>query len=219
MATNELTAGSTYLQQTTVQRRETALLKKIEAWSKVQLLYMPCVAAIRARDTAKATKDGADDEAAYQIPLYLPSSLPSGTRCEKQLQEYEWRLRYAQANDALDSLRYHLRLESQVLNFKYRFARGQVDNLKSNDTVKRVAKHVRNDTEVYRTARLALRALSAPLGETGWQSSLPILVDADVRQMTQGLPEESEGNRTLSWIWRTDRVAGNLSDEGLQDGE
>lgn len=60
---------------------------------------------------------------------------------------------------------------------------------------------------------------AASLGQVGWQSALPVLADGDIRQMTQGLAEESEGRRTLSWIWRTDRVAGDLSDEGLQDGK
>lgn len=174
---------------------------------------MPYVAAIRVNAA------GDEEVPPYQIPLHLPSSIPRNIRCDKQLEEYEWRLRYAQANDALDSLRYHLRLESQALNFKHRFDRGQSANLKSNDIVKRITNHVRNDTEVYRTARKSLRLMSTSLAKSGWQAVLPILTDEDVRRMTQGLPEESEGKRTLSWIWRTDRVAGDLSDEGLQDGE
>jgi hypothetical protein len=218
VAAAEVTDSSTYLRQIKIQERVNSLGRKIAAWILVQQLYMPAVVVIRAR-TAQAAADA--HEAAvpsHSLPLYLPSGLPTRTICDAQLQQYEWRLRFAQAHDALDTLRHHLRLQAHVRNFKYRFDRGQIANLRSNDVISRNFVKVESDVKRYRDARCALLHLSPILAQTGWQSLLPPLLDADVRQMTVGLPNESEGRKTISWIWRTHRVGVDLGDEGLQEG-
>ena len=105
-----------------MQERVNALGRKIAAWIQVQQLYMPTVAAIRASTVAQVMPDGSDTVVPAQaLPLYLPSGLPNHGICDPRLQQYEWRLRYAQANDALDALRHHLRLQAHIRNFKTRF--------------------------------------------------------------------------------------------------
>jgi hypothetical protein len=218
LAAAELDASATDLQWSKLLVRSNALRRKIKGWCNIQQLYMPVVAAIRAREDA-VSPEGANEVATQAIPLHLPSSLPVRSPCDSQLQEYEWRLRYAQANDALDALRHNLRLRAHVVNYKYQFARGQIANLRSNDVIARTHRKIEDCTDRYRTARRALVYLAHILKKTGWASILPVLLDTDVRQMTQGLQHEGEGKRTLSWIWRTHGVGGDTDDESVQDSE
>lgn len=180
---------------------------------------MPSVAALRARLAAKASEDGTAEPACHLLRLYLPSSLPATTVCDPTLKQFEWRLRSAQATDALVSLRHHLRIQAAIGNFKARNDRGQTDNLRSNDQLKRNQVHVQSDVSKYRGARAALVILGRQLGKTSSELYTPTLLEADVRQMMVGLPGESEGRRTLSWIWRTDGAEKEKDDPGYQDGE
>lgn len=180
---------------------------------------MPATAILRLRAEAAAL-EGAEPVAASSILLLLPSSLPTGTPIDVKFQDYEWRLRTAQATDVLYSLRQHLRLQAHLVNFKYRFDRGQHENLRSNDTIKRLRVKVDESAERYRMARKALAQLAPALAKTGWASVLPILRDEDVRQMAQGLEGDTEGKRTLSWIWTSKGIGGDRdsADDGVQEG-
>lgn len=169
---------------------------------------------------AAAAREGDEPVAAAAIPLLLPSSLPPRSLIDIKFQDYEWRLRTAQATDALHSLRQHLRLQAHLVNFKYRFDRGQHENLRSNDTIKRLRVKVDESVELYRSARKALSQLGPTLKKTGWASLLPILRDEDVRQMAQGLEGDTEGKRTLSWIWTSQGIGGDrdTANDGVHEG-
>src|SRR6202034_356709 len=101
---------------------------------------------------------------------------------------------------------------------KYRFDCGRIANLHSNDVISHNFVKVESNVKRYHNAQCALLHLSPILTQTGWQSLLPPLLDADVRQMTVGLPNESEGRKTISCTWQTHRVGVDLGDEGLQEG-
>ena len=118
LAAAELDASATDLQRSKFLVRSNTLRRKIMGWCNIQQLYMPVVVAIRAREDA-VSPEGANEVATQAIPLHLPSSLPVCSPCDSQLQEYEWRLRYAQANDTLDALRHNLRLRAHIVNYKY----------------------------------------------------------------------------------------------------
>lgn len=107
-----------------------------------------------------------------------------------------------------------------MVNFKYRFDRGQHENLRSNDTIKRLRVKVDESVERYRTARKALTRLGPILRKTGWASTLPILQNEDVRQMSVGLEGDSEGNRSISWIWTSQGIGGDrdMANDGVQEG-
>ncbi|KAF8958733.1 hypothetical protein BDZ97DRAFT_1923495 [Flammula alnicola] len=107
------------------------------------------------------------------IPLFLPSSIPSQTPCDVRLKHIEWRLRYAQCGDALDDLRDALCMRSFVLIDKKDFSGGSGGI------------HVKK----YRTARTALSELAPVIQQVGWDISLPVLNDVDVRPLT---PEETK---------------------------
>ena len=145
-----MTDSSTYLQQTKMQERVNTLGRKIAAWIQVQQLYMPAVLAIRASMAAQVMPDGSDAVVpAQSLPLYLPSGLPNRSICDLRLQQYEWQLRYAQANDTLNTLCHHLRLQAHIRNFKMRFDHGQIANLRSNDVISRNQVKIASDTRRY----------------------------------------------------------------------
>lgn len=219
--TKQLTAGSTTIQRSKIQLRQNALRRKLSAWCKVQELYFPALAAVRAR-SENALPEGAAIPAVYDIPLYLPSQLPPNTPVDPKFYRYEWHLRKAQAFDALASLRQQLRLRAHLVGFKLRFDRGQAQNLRSNDVISRVYARVLESVEQYRGTREALLTLNPFIGEVGWEVSLPVLADGDVRQLGEGRVGQSEGTRTMSWIWLSrgiEDVAEGSSFETVQDSK
>ena len=183
------------------------------------------------RDT---TLTGRKDCAPYDLPLLLPSETTDGVvSVNSKLQDIEWRLRHAQAHDALNDLRRHLRLCSHIYQYKDRFVRGQRENTHARSTIALAQEKVDADAKRYRRARAALVALSPSLGRTGWEATLQVLADDDVRLMSKGDPQdlsqchpnrvdrESEGRRMLSWIWRSTPLLVNVSDVDdphLQEG-
>lgn len=105
----QLDGSATMLQLTKMQERKNSLLRKIKAWIVVQHLYMPAVSVLQARDDQDAS-DKTAEQPPQDLPLYLPSSLPTHVRCELKLQQYEFRLREAQAYEVLENVHQHLRL-------------------------------------------------------------------------------------------------------------
>lgn len=102
---------------------------------------MPEVAPLRAAADRAASRSSSTVEA-YDIPLYLPSSLPSHIRVRRQLYEYEFRLRRAQAYEALDSMRGHLRLRTHMYHVKDKHIRGQAANTRTNNLLTKTQKKV-----------------------------------------------------------------------------
>ncbi|SJL07092.1 uncharacterized protein ARMOST_10435 [Armillaria ostoyae] len=104
----ELGAHSTDLQRTRIQQHANRISRKIEAWIKIQKVYMPKTSLLHARD---------DDRRApgieihpTKIPLYLPSTaLRLGV--------------LAQAHDTLAVLRDHLLLKSYLTIWRQRVER------------------------------------------------------------------------------------------------
>jgi hypothetical protein len=112
-----------------LQERSNILRRKIEQWSKVQLLYMPVVARLRASDMP-TSRTHSTEEKAHEIELWLPSKIYGDAtdpvhQCDATLCQYEWELRRAQAYDALDELRCHLRLRAHLYKFKDAHIHGQ----------------------------------------------------------------------------------------------
>lgn len=166
--------------------------------------------------TAKAS-----DVHAEMLPLLLPSQIPPSALCHPTLLDYEWQLREGQAHEALDNLRLHLRLRSYLTTFKNQWVRGQRPTTRARSIIETVQQNINSDSTTYRAARNALVALAARLGKSGWDSILRELLDGDIRTITSGEMFETEGHRTMSWIWKTCGVAGNngASDPGLHDSK
>lgn len=221
-----LSAHSTDKQRADVLEHLNTLRRKLDAWFKVQQTYIPGVENLR--DTKLSAMK---DCAAYDLPILLPSAIGLAVHPDPKLQDIEWRLRHAQAHDALNDLRRHLRLCSHLFQYKDRFVRGQRENTRARNVIALAQEKVDADAERYRCARSALVNLSRSLGKSGWESTLRVLEDDDIRLMSKGDPRdqpqrrptdrEREGMRMLSWIWRTTPIASvmDANDPQLQEGE
>ena len=183
--------------------RSNRLRRKIASWIEIQELHMP-EARFRRKQLEKAAPDGIAPRKTQDIPLVLPSSLGKVQLIGNELREYEWRLREGQAYDALHDMRQHLRLRAHCYKHKDRFSRGVRENLRSQTTIKKVQVKVDRAARKYRAARAALVSLSKEINSEDWKARMkPLkeLVPGDVRGLSDGLEGESEGKRTISWIW------------------
>ena len=213
-------------QRADVLERLSTLRWKLDAWFKIQETYMPGVENLRDAQLTLVR-----EPTAYDLPILLPSTIgQAAVRLDPRLEDIEWRLREAQAHDALNDLRRHLRLSSHIFQYKDRFVRGQRENTRARNIIALAQEKVDADAERYRCTRSALVALSGTLGKTGWEGVLRILEDGDIRLMSKGDPEdqrqrrqgerEREGTCTLSWIWRTTSITSiaDVDDPQLQEG-
>ena len=186
---------ATDIQRAKMLERQNLLRRRIDVWVQVQLLYMPGIAAQRARFLAASD----DASLAYNFPLLLPSS--ATTLSDHALLNHEWRLRYAQAFDGLGDIRGHLEVRAHLYKFKDRFARGQHANTRSQTLIKAISAKIDSDADRYRAAYNAIKALAVPLVKTAWQTNLRPLLNVDIRHVTESEHAESEGRRKMSWIW------------------
>jgi hypothetical protein len=181
------------------------------------------------RDRALRTVVRSVDVHPDSIPLYLPSAIRLDSFCPATLCNYEWRLRHAQANDALDDIRHNLRFRSHLYKFKDSFVRGQRGNTRSRGTIQRVQDKVDAAAKKYQIAHTALlslapRAAEAVAEHPRWEQVLKRMdVERDVKSMTEAGYHLKEGKRKLSWIWLTPGVAadveGEEGGEGIHDGQ
>ncbi|KAG1790740.1 hypothetical protein EV424DRAFT_1476101 [Suillus variegatus] len=193
-------------QKTTMQTRVTALQRRLDAWARVQELYMPIVSQFRQRSSEAGPES---------FKLWLPSELQPTVSCDKKLAAHEWDLRHAQALDALNEVRSHLRLRSHMYIYKDRHVRGQAASTRAQALIEGVEMRKRASVDKYRRARNALLALGYRLDKSGWDISLPPLLDSDVRPMGD---MERQGTGTISWIWLDSHVDNSSSEnERVQD--
>lgn len=170
---------------------------------------MPAAISVR-NDEHDMTSKKADE--AYMIPLWLPSQfarLKTNVHLiDRRLLELEWKLRTAQAYEALDQLRHHLQIRTHVFKFKDRFVRGQGANTRARDSLSTIQAKIDSDRDMYRAARSALVSLGDALGYSSWDHKLPALTDPDVRGISDGEDGQSEGKKQLPWIWKVMGVIG-----------
>ncbi|EMD34956.1 hypothetical protein CERSUDRAFT_75291 [Gelatoporia subvermispora B] len=188
--------------------------QQIEVWFDVQP-YIPGVDTLRALLTASKPSE----IHAEMLPLLLPSQIHQSVSCHYILLDYEWQLWEGQAYEALDNLRLHLCLRSYLVTFKNQWVSGQRPTTRARSIINAVQRNINNDAATYRASRDALITLTAPLGKSGLETTLRDLVDSNIRAITSGEMFETEGHRTMSWIWKTSGVAGSgdSSDPDLHD--
>lgn len=191
-----------------------------------------------------AIYDGEDVEieSAVDMDLCLPSSLPDTLRNSPALAslvEKERRLRLPQCREAIASLRRRLRICARLFDSKklHTAGTGTRPNTRMQALLDKHVHYRERDVKRYRDARKALVNLD-PKGS--WQQNLKPLLPQDIhppirgqeltakgrsqgKQSRKGTALESEGRRTLSWIWRAiPQTDGAGSDEAaakeLEDG-
>ncbi|KAF9496303.1 hypothetical protein BDN71DRAFT_1468824 [Pleurotus eryngii] len=198
-----LGSAATDHQRTLALERQNRLLRRISTWQAVQELYMPGVTAVRRRTNSSPSGD------ISQCSIILPSDVLTQIPFDVRLAEYEWRLRHGLAFDYLAEVRRQLLVLSSMYQSKDRYSRGQAHNTRSVMLIKNVQARIVFAKTKYTMNRAALVVLSDFLGKEGWQSSLKVLADEDVRSLKGGDDaSSSEGRRTLSWIWMTAMPSG-----------
>ena len=205
---------ATALQRAKIQERTNGLQIRVDSWRDVQALYNPSVALLRGQVDSKQ----ASEIQAYDIQLWLPSAIGLRASCDQGLRESEWALREAQANDALTTIRQHLRLDSFLTKRKKDWSRGVRANTRSQTVILQNQLRLKAAVERYRTAFAALCVLEPLLDKPmHWRHALKPLLDDDIKALpVDGL---GEGRRTLSWIWTVMGVmGGGDQDPGLYDG-
>ncbi|KAG6847867.1 hypothetical protein H0H93_005344 [Arthromyces matolae] len=183
--------------------RSNQLRRKIALWIDAQVTVMPEASRHR-QSKSQTTTEGTPGVQVYDIELWLPSKLATkNTLVNHQFRLFEWQLRHGQAHDALDEIRNALRLQAYLYKHKDRYASGVKANTRSNTAISRATEMVKEGSRKYRIAREAL----ATLAQTGieipvdWASNLRPLRDEDCRKLSEGLVGDTEGRRTVSWIW------------------
>lgn len=176
---------------------------------------MPETAQLRAKSARDAPAD-APEIKAYEVDLWLPSTIGKKRPCDPQLQECEWDIREGQAHDALHELRQYLRLETFLRKRKKDWDRGVRQNTRSQTAVRQSQVKIEASSAKYRAAHGALCHLAPLLSKPdAWTKVLKPLADDDVK----GIPLAGigEGRVRLSWIWLT-AGAGETDQVGMHDG-
>ncbi|KIM79146.1 hypothetical protein PILCRDRAFT_10574 [Piloderma croceum F 1598] len=204
---HQLNAAATPLQQAKIQERKSSLRWRINAWTTIQHLYMPEVSTMHSTEIAPS-----------DFPLHLPSSLPAQTACLPALQQHEFRLCEAQAYESLDELRDHLCLWTHMYKYKNKNIVRQHANTRCQNIISTVQDKANTSVTKYHTVRAAIvKLLPHCINNEGWCGWLLPLAKEDICALKEGEEGESEGRRSLSWIWRIVGVGGDLDDEGLQE--
>ena len=187
------------------------------------------------REAHEATGDAVVPE---HMQLVLPSSLPLALRQSAgllSLVDKEFRLRHAQADDALIALRQSLCIRWHLQWHHFQFVVGQHPMTRSNAVMESNNRRTHVHVKRYRRARSALCMLGPNCDN--WSTTLKMLDEGDIKPLHQGkyadnekvlmkkrqggrtgveaeangegAPDnagESEGQRTISWIWMSPSV-------------
>jgi hypothetical protein len=213
----------TRAEQTDLHEKRIALLRRIQVWREVQMVYMPCVASLLSSspnpDLNEIRTNTSSTERVENITLFLPSSLPTTLPpalreigISPGLLEKEIKLRIAQADDALAELRRQRRIVTGLVLFKKLNISGT--GQKKNTRLRTLFNRFRNTTERvaerYRTAHRVLTNMD-PGGS--WSTRLHVLRPEDIRgpgredfDKHDRRPEVSERRREQSWIWLVPRT-------------
>lgn len=190
-----------------IEEKRTALSRKIGRWRILQAAYMPLVA--MEQQDIQVSADTPE-----QTALNMPSSLTSVQRdalpATHDLLRKEFRLRLAQADDALDALRRVLSLRNAVYGFKRMNLVGQRDGTRAHSLLSRLNDKKTACAQRYRAAYGALLGLNI---DGTWRERLKPLLEADIKgptgedddgttkpKRTDVLGEGKKGVK-ITWIW------------------
>ena len=164
-------------QRAALLERGNRIRRKIDAWGEIQHLYMPYVASLHAKVDREG---GGKPRDATTLDLFLPSQILGEVDCDLQLFKFEWRLRFAQAHDALSDIRRLLILRLRLHRSKERFACGQYHNTRGVAVLNRVNNRIQLHAKKYRHTHILLQRLATELLTVGWDHQLKPLQDEDI---------------------------------------
>lgn len=196
-------------EQSKIDQRSDALLRKIGAWIEIQNLYMTSVAPHR---RLRDESDGEEDEA-HTLPLFLPSSCPHlSIKCSRRLLRYEFQLRLAQAQATLNDLRGTLLRRSRLVQSKAKYGSGTVQITRSNKLIQEVYARANEQAKKYNHIRACLEVLGKALDEQRWSAVFLPLADSDLKGPTaMDVEIWGEGKKTLTWIWKVQGMSTDVN--------
>ena len=177
---------------------------------------MPSAAAIRNDALGKSAAGNEDEESiptlsATTVHLLLPSALSPDEHSvlPTSLIEKYRKLRVAQAEDVLLSMKRNLRKGATLFNHKKQHTGGTgvTANTRMQGAISGYNDDSALDADTYRSARLALFALDS---RDAWNHLLPDLKQADVRPPPQE-KGPGQGYATLSWIWKASQFSNTVN--------
>ncbi|KAJ3508321.1 hypothetical protein NMY22_g16650 [Coprinellus aureogranulatus] len=186
---------------TKVQLKSNTIVRKVDAWYRYLQLYIPSSIVLREEfaSNSKSVKP-------YDLPLWLPSQIGRRAPVPDELARIEFRLRQAQALDALTTIRRNLQRRVTVWDLKDRWLRGQGANTRALNLISTLQRKIQAAKEEYAQARIALLSLAPLLGEKNVDKTFLVLEDSDIVSLTPesvtAAPSQGQTKQVKkSWIW------------------
>ena len=152
-----------------------------------------------------------------KIELWLPSALPPSSRdsqCIGGLAQLEYRLRFAQASNALHNIRHLRRLTRVLITASRAHITGtQGTATRGRSSFDKTKAQLSEAVSTYRVARKAITNLS-PNEEFGtWKKAFLELKDEDIRGPGLESTKSTASRFVQSWIWTTASKLTTSSDD------
>ena len=167
-------------------QHSTTLLRQIQSWYDVQVLYIPKAILLRQRD-ADMNIDSKGESPVSKLRLYLPSKVAAQVECSEYLKDVEWQLQEAQANDALEGIRTGLRLRA-VLDKRVRDGvSGVAASMRAQGAIKMCVQRIKRFATRYQVAYKAMSTLALLLQKgVDWEYRFKVLREEDIRPLPLG---------------------------------
>jgi hypothetical protein len=180
----------------------------LEEWFSILQLYIPTSVLLRKRQPQKK-----ENPKPFEVKLWLPSQIGKLASFDRSLADIEYKLRNAQAHEALGVLRRNLQIRATLYDVKDRWLRGQGANTRALNAIATVQARIAAARDEYRQARNSLLTLADLLELANVDKEFLPLEDKDIRSMVEAEPGQGETRRTLSWIWRRVNAADATEEE------
>ncbi|RXW12097.1 hypothetical protein EST38_g13758 [Candolleomyces aberdarensis] len=174
-------------QITRVKLRSNALTRKLEEWFSRLQLYIPASISLRKRELQRK-----ESPKPFEVALWLPSQIGKSVPFDRSLADIEYKLRNAQAHEALGVLRRNLQIRATLYDIKDRWLRGQGANTRALNALATVQARIVAARDEYRQAQAALLALADLLGYANVDQEFLPLEDKDIRSMVEAEPGQGE---------------------------
>jgi hypothetical protein len=222
-----------------IQDRRLTLLTKLQKFRKLQAVFMPGVARL-IEEEEEARDPDAPPPKAEKIKLWMPNELEPADRvagCVRGLVENEAKLRVAQCQNTLVTLRSRLHSKRFFISFRYSNLAGQRQATKANTLQDLIGDRVDACAEKYRAGHAALLRLQGnsmdprlrPLLQTDLQldgddGESDLAAKKKLAMIGSGrgarAPRMAPGSskKVMSWIW-TAQGGANEGEEALHNCE
>ncbi|KAJ7601897.1 hypothetical protein DFH06DRAFT_1351890 [Mycena polygramma] len=201
-----------------IQELRLSFHKKLRTFERLQGVYMPGVAALRA-DAEERRDPDLPPPKAEDIKLWLPSDLSAAERrsaCARGVAESEAKLRHGQCVDALENVRSRLHTQKHLITWRNSNSVGQRAATRSASLIGRVGDRLARVAEKYRRARVALIALKGEGFAPHFKELKPGDMNVNAEEESDTLSrkklgrlgsrkhtriEPTHASKTFSWIW------------------